>query len=177
MENIDNWLQELYQLNPELDNDVVKKSKGHELDIFTVLNAIDLRKKDFYEGLTPDQKKSLVPWLLMRWTSSSKNNSEHYMLMANDIVNKNFSSLVKHPNLQWKLLSLCGTGKKQMHQWIAPPKKGIKNKLEQEIIKLNPLIKNSDLELLLSINSQEDFEQYFKDNGYSDREIKEILKG
>ena len=35
---------------------------------------------------------------------------------------------------------------------------------------------DDDLELLMQINTKEDFEQFFKENGYDDKAIKELLK-
>jgi len=177
MENINDWLQELYELNQNTDDiQSTKKSTGRTLNLADVLSAIDYRKKDYYEKLTVDQKKEFIPYVIMRYISSSNANSEHYILMVNDIVNANFNALSKHPGLQWKLLTLCGLNKKQYRPWIAPPKGLKKNKLEQEIIKLKPLIKDSDLDLLLTINTKEDFKHFFKDNGYGDKEIAELLK-
>ena len=31
--------------------------------------------------------------------------------MVNELVNKNFEEVYKHPELQWLLMSMCGTGK------------------------------------------------------------------
>jgi hypothetical protein len=73
-------------------------------------------------------------------------------------------------------LALCGTGRKQYHPWIAPPKGLKKNKLEEAILKFYPLLRDDEIDLMLSINTTEDFEQFFRDNGYDDKTIKELLK-
>jgi hypothetical protein len=98
-------------------------------------------------------------------------------MMVNDLVNHNFNVVSKHPELQWKLLSMCGTGKKQYHPWIAPPKGIKKNKIEEALVTHFPLLKDEDLEMLLNLNTQDDLEKFFKDNGYDDKTIKELFKG
>jgi hypothetical protein len=113
----------------------------------------------------------------MRYMSSSQNDAEYHLTMVNDVVNCNFSVISKHPELQWKLLTLCGTSKKQFHPWIAPGKRAKKNKLEEALIQFFPLMKDSDLELLQQINTKSDFEQFFKNNAFDDKTIKEIFKG
>jgi hypothetical protein len=98
--------------------------------------------------------------------------------MANDVVNCNFNDIRKHPELQWMLLALCGTGKAHKHQWIAPGK-GTKKKrdiLEEEILLLKPLMNNDELELFLKINTKDDLEEFFSDYGYEKDKIKEIFK-
>ena len=96
-------------------------------------------------------------------------------MMVNDIVNVYSSNFKKHPQLQWQLLAICGIGKPQYHPWVAPPRGIKKNKLEEAILKVKPLLKDDDLELLIKINDEEELKSFFKDNAYNDSEIKEII--
>jgi len=176
------WIDEFYKLNPHTsgngDHAVSETKKEHKLDLFkVVLPALDRRDTQFYANATEEEKKDLAKqvWPLTRWMSSAKNNTEHHLLFVNDIVNKNSSDLKRHPELQWMLLALCGVGKSQMHQWISPPKGIKKNKVEEAVLKIYPLLKNDDLELLLKVNSDEDLTELFKGAGLSDKEIKELL--
>jgi hypothetical protein len=172
------WLDDFFQLNPDkvIEEEKTKK-KASTLTLQVELPAMDLRDMDFYKNLSDDHKKEISLWVLMRFMSSSQAASEHHLMMVNDLVNHNFNVISKHPELQWKLLALCGTKRKQFHPWIAPPKGVKKNKIEQALIDHFPLMKDDELELLLQINTQEDLEQFFKDNGYDDKTIKEIFKG
>ena len=175
------WIDEFYKLNPHASGSSVEAEetkKEHKLDLFKViLPALDRRDTNFYENASEEHKKELGKqvWTLTRWMSSAKSNAEHHLLIVNDLVNKNSSDLKRHPELQWKLLALCGVGKSQMHQWIAPPKGIKKNKVEEAVLKIYPLLKNDDLELLLKVNSDEDLTELFKGAGLSDKEIKELL--
>lgn len=99
-------------------------TKAPMLDMFKrVLPALDTRNKTLYENLTEDEQKGFSPWLVQRYLSSaeSANNAiiEHYLIMTNDIVNVNASS-VKDPEMTWKLMSMVGIGKSLKHPYIAP---------------------------------------------------------
>lgn len=172
-----NWVDDFFALNPDAVVEVDKKKKKEStLTLAMELPAMDYRNMDFYSDLSAEHKKEISLWVLMRYMSSSQGDAEHHLMMVNDLVNQNFNVISKHPELQWKLLAMCGTKKKQFHPWIAPPKGVKKNKLEQALIDINPLLKDDELELLLKINTAEDFRQYFKENGYDDAVIKELLK-
>ena len=38
-------------------------------------------------------------------------------------------------------------------------------------------MKDDDIELMLKLNTKEDLEEFFKDNGLDDKTIKELFKG
>jgi hypothetical protein len=142
-----------------------------------VLPALDQGDKDFYNRLDDDKKKEFVAWITMRWLSSCKGRTaDHYLIMVNEFVNHNFSALTKHPELQWKLMALCGTGTKQFHQWIKPGKTRGKNKVQETLSKIYPSLKNDELELLETISSKEEIVDTLIAAGYDDKEIKEIVK-
>ena len=174
----DSWVDEFYKLNPDAvkEEEVKKKKKESTLSLTVELPAMDFGNKMFYRNLSDEHKKEISLWVLMRFMSSSQGNAEHHIMMVNDLVNHNFNNLSKHPELQWMLLSLCGTGKKQYHPWIAPPKGIKKNRLEEAILVHYPLLKDEDLELLMKVNTKEDFEEFFRSNGWEDKAIKELFK-
>lgn len=179
MDELENWLSGFYELNPdaiEVEDEKVKK-KTSTLTLDMELPAMDFCNKMFYRNLSAEHKKEIGLWILMRYMSSSQNYPEHHLMMVNDLVNVNFNSLSKHPELQWLLLSLCGTNRKQYHPWIPPARGAKKNKLEEALITIYPLLKSDDVELMLKINTTDDLEQLFRDNGYDDKSIKELFKG
>lgn len=141
-----------------------------------MLSALDRGDLNYYKNMTPEQKKEFSPWLAMRWASSCKGDfSEYYLLMVNDIVNHHFSDLNAHPELQWKLLAVCGAGKAQYHEWVKPPSKKGKNKIQTALAKLFPNMKPDELELFEKIHTKAELKQIFKDAAYNDKEIKAIL--
>lgn len=176
---IGDWLTGFFEMNPDAVEIVEEKlkKKASTLTLDMELPAMDLRNMNFYNDLSPEHKKEIGLWLLMRFMSSSQGDAEHHIMMVNDLVNNNFNTLSKHPELQWKLLAMCGTGKKQYHPWIAPGKGVKKNRIEEALMTHFPLMKDSDLEMLLQINTRDDLQQFFKDNAYDDKTIKELFKG
>jgi hypothetical protein len=176
---VSDWLTGFFDMNPDAApvEEEKKKKKESTLSLTVELPAMDFGNKSFYTNLSEEHKKEISIWVLMRFMSSSQGDAEHHIMMVNDLVNHNFNALSKHPELQWKLLSLCGTHKKQYHPWIPPPKGLKKNKVEEALLSIFPLIKDEDLDLLLQINTREELEEFFKENGYDDKTIKELFKG
>jgi hypothetical protein len=153
------------------------KPKKAQIPLKEMLSALDRGDKDFYNRLDDELKKAFSPWLAMRYASSCNGMyAEHYLLMVNDLVNHEFTALNKHPELQWKLMALCGAGSNQFHTYLKPPKKKGKNPVQSELSKLFPNLKADELELLDSIHTQDEIKQIFSDAGYSDKEIKDIFK-
>ena len=172
-----NWVEEFYQLNPDAkEEEVVKGKKENILPLATELSNMDMRNFDFYSSLSDEQKKEISIWVLMRYMSSSGSNSIDHLLTVNDFVNHNFNDLSKHPELQWKLLAVCGTGKKQFHPWVPPPRGKKKNKLQSALSEIYPLLRIDEIDLMLKINTKEEIKEFLIDRGMEEKQVKEILK-
>jgi hypothetical protein len=156
--------------------------KKNKLDMFRVLDALDQCDFEFYSRLSPEDKEGFEPWLTMRWASSTLTYPDHYIMMVNEFVNVDFSAFKNHPEMQWKLMALCGAGRKlpkyKGHKWIpVPKKKKTKSGLASHISRLKPHFKDDEVKLFIEVNSEEEIADYFRDAGYDDKEIKEILNG
>lgn len=182
---LNDWLSEFKDLNPDEHSDVTLDKK-YKLDLFSqILPAIDRKDIHYFSKLSKEEQDSIEPWILMRWLTSAEFDKDQplFLLLVNELVNNNFSCLTPkkasgimgHKELLWMLMALCGTGKSVRRKFIKPGKGIVKNKLEEAILSFFPLIKDSDLELLLSINSKEDFILFFKENGYDDKYIQDIF--
>lgn len=151
--------------------------KKPALPLKPVLEAIDTRDLGFYDTLTEEEKKAFSPWILMRYVSSASSHSEYYLMMTNELVNVDFSVIVKHPKLAWKLLATCGSGQKVFHPWIAPAKKSKKkNDLKGKLQELNQRWNEQELDIFIKINDNKELREYLLDHGLEDSEIKELLK-
>lgn len=148
-----------------------------KIPLKNLLESIDLNQKDFYTQLSVEQKKSFSGWLAMRFTSSSQQYPEHYLIMVNELVNTDFSSFKHHPELLWKLLCLCGVGTKTYHPWIAPSGRKTKNILKEQLKEFFVNLNSDEIDLILELNDNETFKQYFKDKGYQDDQIDKIFEG
>ena len=106
---------------------MAKQPTPHKLELSKVLASIDAGYRDFYQGLTEQEKKSYTPIVLMRYISSLPDNHKyryHAVLMTNDLVNLGFWNLSKYPDLQHLLLCCCAPGTpKNYRPWISVNKK------------------------------------------------------
>jgi len=191
-DSVTDWINGFYELNPDAvpAEEAIKKSKDYKNDLFKdILPALDRKDIRYYSKLTDEQKKDISIFTLTRWMSSIESSTADQLCLVNDVVNKNsgiFSSAKlsrnteeknKHKELQWMLLAICGTGRKERHVWPTAAKGKKKSLLEEALVSFFPLMKDDELDMLQQINTKEDFEQFFKDNAFDDKAIKEIFKG
>ena len=155
---------------------LVQKKKP-QVDVKSVMTALDKKDRDFYNHQNEQEQKSISMWLMMRYASSAQGAfAPHYLIMINELVNKNFSDVSKHPELQWLLMTAAGTGKTQYHPYLKPPRGQKKrDKISELIMKIYPSIKSDEIELLRQINTLDELTQLAKDNGATDKEIEDIF--
>lgn len=186
---MEDWLNGFFELNPSAVTVEEVKTKAYKNDLFgDILPALDRRDIKYYSTLNAEQKKDVSIWTLTRWMSSIANGAEDQLYTVNEVVNKDsniFSSRKsenaletnRHKELQWMLLAISGTGKREKHIWPGAPKGVRKSALVEALLTFYPSLKDDDIELLLQINTQQDLEKFFKENGYDDKSIKELFKG
>lgn len=152
-------------------------AKDSAIDLKELLNAIDKKDKLFYKKLTPEQKKEFSPWLTMRWATSCEYDeyNEYFVPLVNAVVNKNFSDLKNHPELQWLTIAICGE-KNTKRKFMKPPKGKKKNKIQEFISVLYPLMKLSDIDLFIQINTQDELKDLARTYGYTEETIKDVFK-
>ena len=153
----------------------MKEKKPQALDIFAVLAEVDARNFGYYASLTEEQRKSVAPYVIMRWMSSVSNNStlkEYYLTTVNDIVNVGFWDLAKHPELQWMLLAVCGSGVKVRHQWVPFGKKEATTKVDKLLLSLHPSLNDLELEIVKSKLTLDSVRDLCRGLGMPDDEIK-----
>ena len=80
------------------------------------------------------------------------------------------------PELQFKLLQLVGLGKSTYHPWIAPGKRGKKNKIQEWVIKNYSHLNDDEVDIFISSRTKDDFISLFEEYGMTKKEIKELLK-
>lgn len=141
------------------------------------MSAVDRRDRGWYLRLPADKQKAFSAWMMMRYASSAQGSSAaHYLFMVNELVNCNFSDISKHPELQWLLLSACGTGRAEFHPYIKPPNARKRRDPVSELLsELYPWMKADEIQLLISINSTQDLRQLARDHGVDDKTIRDIF--
>lgn len=152
--------------------------KTQQIPLKDILKAVDQKDGEFYTNLTEEQKKAFSPWLLMRYVSSATKHSDYYLLMTNEFINCNFSTISKHPELAWRLFTVIGCGSPVFHPWVPPvkTKKGKKNALTDKLSELNPNWSQQEIDLFVKINTKSELREYFSGYGLTKEEIKEFVK-
>lgn len=153
-----------------------KTTTKRKLDLKEVLAEVDARNYDFYDSLEDDQKKEFSPYVLMRFISSAKGDSdiqEWFLDRTNELVNKNFFVLGhKHKKLMWQLCAATGAGISTFHPYIGTTKAEL-NKIEKLIAELNPSMKIEDIKLLSSMMTEDDKKDLFDKMGFDKQQRKE----
>lgn len=104
-----------------------------KVDMFELLRHIDKKDIGFYDSLTDEQKKSVVPLLAMRWLSSGTANQTQ---LLNTVANPLVFRMYKHPALLYKLLVACSDGKERRYKWIKKKSKDKSSPVSVEVISL-----------------------------------------
>ncbi len=99
-----------------------------KLDIFETLKAIDGHNFDYLSQKSEEERKGFTPLVVMRWAASTTDRklSDYQIVAINERVNNHFWELSDHPELQFKLMASCGTGRVLSHKWIGMAKSGKK---------------------------------------------------
>lgn len=140
-----------------------------KLNINNEMRQFDLKRRDFYDSLTDEERKKFSNYLMIRWGSAvhgSVDLQEFYVIATNERLNKNFFAISKHPKLQWLCATTVSPGLgSQRHQWIAPKKKVANNDTKKLLTKLYPVMKPDDVEILSKLITKEEVKQLAHDNG------------
>lgn len=159
---------------------MAKQAKKHGLDLTRVLNELDAGNRGFYTNLTPEERKSYAPRVLMRYMSSLGDQSPYqsYSIIAtNDLVNVGFWQLSKHPELQHLQLCLTGLKRKQYRPWISNKGTSSSTKLiDAFFMELHPGANKDELDILKSSYDLDGFKKLCYSAGKSDQEVKALLE-
>jgi hypothetical protein len=152
-----------------------------KLSIANEMAQLDCKNREFYDELSTEEKKKFSLFLMLRYSSSvSTTNSDlqkYYILSTNQQVNKHFWSLNKHPKLQWLLFTCVSPGMgNHRHEWIGFKGKQTKNPKTKLILKIYPMMKTSDAELLSKVLSDNELKRMLLDYGWQESEITKELK-
>lgn len=147
------------------------------LDIKRELAAVDLRNFDFYDKLSPEEKKEFSPYILMRYVSNCDGDAElqeWFVERTNELVNKDHWSLSKnHKALLWKLFASCGAGIKTYHPYLKAGTKEKAVKIEKLLAEMYPAMKLSDIKLQAKLMSKDDKEELFDKLGFDKKQRKD----
>jgi hypothetical protein len=151
-----------------------------KLNITYEMAQLDSKNRDFYDELTPEERKKFSTYLMVRWSSSVQASGDiqaYYVMSCNENLNSNFFDISQHPKLQWLCATTVSPGIGTFkHQWIAPKKKeGSDNKTSKVLRELYPQLKEDEIDLLRRINTKDDIKQLVRQHGWDDKRIKAEL--
>lgn len=84
---------------------------------FRKLNGLDF---DFWDKLTPEERKQASPFVFTMWMQNSKNDGQ--VLYLNEFVNPHlFTTLKGKEDISFILLALSSRGKQNQYSWVKRP--------------------------------------------------------
>lgn len=150
-----------------------------------LLSAIDTNDTSYPDRLSDPQRDELYKsiWLLMRYASDVSGDYKasvvdilESLLLTQILVNDDFMAISDHPDLQWKLLSHCGGGKKKFHSLLPPVGNKKVDKKIKMLSEVYPETKMDDLILLTQIQSEAKLKDLCEDYGFDKKEINTAFK-
>lgn len=150
-----------------------------KLNIKEEMRALDTRDRSWWNSLSEEDQEMFGKsmWTQMRFASSVQGKyAAHYLTLVNEFANVHFNILRNHPQLQHQLLQISGVGSSQFHEWVAPGKRGTKNKLEAWIAEQYPQYNDDEIALLICTTPKEEFVDIMEQQGMSSKDIKNIFK-
>ena len=142
----------------------------NKLDISNEMKMFDTKNREFYDELTPEEKKKFSNFLMIRWGSSVEGSADlqaYYLRQTNIRLNKHFFNINKHPKLQW----LCATTVSpdmgvHRHNWISPKKKELgAGTMKKQLAELFPHYKDDEIAVLAAITTKQELKEYLNNLG------------
>ena len=136
-----------------------------KLNIANEMRQFDRKNRNFYDELTPEEKKKFSNYLMIRWGSAvegPQDLQEYYVIATNERLNKHFFAVNKHPKLQW-LMATSVSPDTGVHRrpWIAPKKKeaGLSAK-RRALMAIYPHYKDDEIDVMAQITTQKEIDEY-----------------
>ena len=135
-----------------------------KLNIGNEMRQLDAKNRDFYDELTPEERKKFSTFLMVRWGSAvdgSREIQEYYVQSVNHYLNKHFFTMHRHPKLQWLMATAASPGMGAMrHNWIAPKKKEVgASAIKKQLRELYPHFKDDEIDLMAELTDKKEIAQ------------------
>ena len=141
-----------------------------KLNISNEMRQLDAKNRDFYDELTPEERKKFSTFLMVRWGSAvdgSREIQEYYVQSTNHYLNKHFFTMHRHPKLQWLMATAVSPGMGAMrHNWIAPKKKEAgAGAIKKQLRELYPHFKDDEIDLMAELTDKKEIAQLQRAHG------------
>lgn len=155
---------------------------SEKIELKEKILAVDLGARNLWDDMDDEQRKSLKNelWILNRYISnvktSNREQQEHFVLMVNELYNKHWFDLQKHPKLLWLLLCMCSWDKEKTfyHEWIGLGKANKGGKRRKLLEEVYPTLKEDEIETLLRITSDTDIRDLAREMGWAEKDAKNL---
>ena len=134
------------------------------------MRQLDAKNRDFYDELTPEERKKFSTFLMVRWGSAvdgSREIQEYYVQSTNHYLNKHFFTMHRHPKLQWLMATAASPGMGAMwHNWIAPKKKEVgASAIKIQLRELYAHFKDDEIDLMAELTNKKEIDQLQRAHG------------
>jgi hypothetical protein len=141
-----------------------------KLNIGNEMRQLDAKNRDFYDELTPEERRKFSTFLMVRWGSAvdgSQEIQEYYVQSTNHYLNKHFFTMHRHPKLQWLMATAVSPGMgAQRHNWIAPKKKEAgASAIKKQLRELYPHFKDDEIDLMAALTDRKEIAQLQRAHG------------
>lgn len=141
-----------------------------KLNIGNEMRQLDAKNRDFYDELTPEERRKFSTFLMVRWGSAvdgSREIQEYYVQSVNHYLNKHFFTMHRHPKLQWLMATAASPGMGSMrHNWIAPKKKEVgASAIKKQLRELYPHFKDDEIDLMAELTDKKEIAQLQRAHG------------
>ena len=141
-----------------------------KLNIGNEMRQLDAKNRDFYDELTPEERKKFSTFLMVRWGSAvdgSREIQEYYVQSVNHYLNKHFFTMHRHPKLQWLMATAASPGMGAMrHNWIAPKKKEVgASAIKKQLRELYAHFKDDEIDLMAELTNKKEIDQLQRAHG------------
>jgi hypothetical protein len=151
---------------------------AEKFDLFGAFRRLNSLDFDFWDSLTPEERKQVSPYVFTMWMQNSKNDGQ--VLYLNEFVNPHlFTTLKGKEDIAFILLSLSSRGKQNQYSWVKRPSnkdKSAKADKVKEILMEYFEESEKNIGYYLQKLLPAEFVGICEDLGFQDDEIKKLKK-
>lgn len=151
---------------------------AEKLDLFGAFRQLNSLDFDFWDKLTPEERKQASPFVFSMWMQNSSNDGQ--VLYLNEFVNPHlFTTLKNKEDIAFILLALSSRGHQNRYSWVKRPsnkEKGVKADGVKSILKEYFEESERNIGYYLERLTSEEFVRICEEMGIQDDEVKKLKK-
>ena len=141
-------------------------------DLFEGLAKLSAGDLQWYDRLSPEDKKAAAPFVIARWMAGTSDQAQ--LIRINTFVNPYAFSLGQEKALLFKLLAAAATGSTKRYNWMKAPGAKSSTKLRIEAIKQYYNVTTREANLYTANIASEDILEMAEELGWDQEELKKL---